>query len=421
MIDRRSSNPAGRRPLLRPALAVAAATALASLPIVAGAATPAGAQDGLRFALSPVHAAPGQNFQVASIDACPPPDGIDSPMVNLTVHRPPHAGITSSEQASFPVLPDGTWSGTIHGVDFAGAVEVDAVCTDESPVGTVYATYVPDVATVGAGARATCSWDATGGLDREATPICACRRRRPPAGCPSPSAALNPATGAGAWLASADGGVTTAGNAPFLGSAAALRSPRPSSAIAATPAAVATGWRRRAARCSPSATPCFSAPPPLPPERADRRHGGDRRRCRATGWWRRMAGSSPLVTRPFSGLPAGCRSTGRWSGWRRRRRDRVLVGGFGRWRVHLRRCPLRRLDRAVTPEHRSSAMAATPTGHGYWLVAPTGACSPSATPRSSGPTRRAVAPTIPAFARRAAGGGVRCHPHPVLIPTGRPC
>ena len=79
----------------------------------------------------------------------------------------------------------------------------------------------------------------------------------------------------GYWLVASDGGVFSFGDAGFHGSTGEHHgSTNPSSAWRPPPTAAATGWWPRTAGCSPSATPCFyGSTGAIQAQQTRRRHG----------------------------------------------------------------------------------------------------------------------------------------------------
>ncbi len=210
--------------------------------------------------------------------------------------------------------------------------------------------------------------------------------------------ALSPSTGrswawrrtpdsGGYWLVAVDGGVFSFGDAHFHGSTGAIALNKPIVGMAATPDGqrlLAGGSRRRAS--SPSATPTSTGRPAPRPQPTRRGHGRHPGRAAATGWWPPTAGSSPSATPTSTGRPA------------RSRLNQPIVGmaatpdGHGYWLVaadgghlRLRRRPLLRVDR-LDPRSTSRWWAwplpRTGTATGWWH--PTAASSPSVTPSFEG-------------------------------------
>ena len=181
--------------------------------------------------------------------------------------------------------------------------------------------------------------------------------------------------GGGYWLVASDGGVFTFGDAGFYGSTGAIHLNRPIVGMAATPdgggywlvasdGGIFTFGDARVLRLDRRASPSTgrsSAWPP-PPTAA------------ATGWWPPTAASSPSATPASTARPARIRlnQPGRRHG-RHPRRRRLLAGGLRRRHLHLRRRPASSARPAPSGSTgRSSGMAATPDGGGYWLVASDG-------------------------------------------------
>ncbi len=159
---------------------------------------------------------------------------------------------------------------------------------------------------------------------------------------------------------------------PFFGSTGAIRLNKPIVGMASTPSGGATGWWRRTAASSRSATPGSSGRRGPEAEQADRGDGGD---AVGRGYW--------LVA-----SDGGIFSFG----------DARFFGSTG----------------ALTLAQPIVGMAATPPARatGWWR--PTAACSPSATPPSTGP-----APERPDPGRGPAVGRPWC-PARRAGATGRP-
>ena len=99
--------------------------------------------------------------------------------------------------------------------------------------------------------------------------------------------------GNGYWLVAADGGVFSFGAAGFHGSTGGLISTSPSWGWPPPPTATATGWSPPTAECSPSATPASTARPAASTSTSPSWGWPPPRTATATGWWPPTAGCSP--------------------------------------------------------------------------------------------------------------------------------
>ena len=124
---------------------------------------------------------------------------------------------------------------------------------------------------------------------------------------------------------------------------------------------------------------------------ADRRHGRHARRGAATGWWPPTAGSSPSATPRSTAHRRHRRCRGPSSAWRRRR------AAAGYWLARPTACVYAYGDAPDLGSVPAATVARTPVrairprrpGRGSGSSTPTAACSPTATPPSSGPACRA--------------------------------
>ena len=207
----------------------------------------------------------------------------------------------------------------------------------------------------------------------------------------------------GYWLAAADGGVFSFGDAGFHGSAGNIRLVKPVVGMAATPddgGYWLVARRRRA--CSPTATPPSTARPGT--SARDKPVVGMAPTPDGGGYWlvasdggvfsygdAAFHGSMGKIQldAPVVGMAAHARR--RW----------LLAGGGGRRGLLLRRRRLPRLDgRAAAGPARDGHGAPRPTAAATGSWPRTAACSPSATPASQG--------RCPGRARE--GRGWRCSP-----------
>ena len=209
-----------------------------------------------------------------------------------------------------------------------GARSVHAATTTSNPAARPSSTAPPTTPRGGTG-----WWPRTGRCSTSA-PRCWDRRGAFPS---SPVVGMTATPDdAGYWLAAADGGVFAYGDARFAGSMGAVHLTRPVVGMAVDRA---TGGYWLVA--SDGGVFAFGAPfegsagaSSSPP-----RWWGWRPRPTAagTGWWRRTAGCSPTATPASPGRWARCTSPGPWwawrpapsarraaTGWRRRRRDLLL-------------------------------------------------------------------------------------------------
>ena len=195
-------------------------------------------------------------------------------------------------------------------------------------------------------------------------------RRSLALGAPVVGLAATP-TGKGYWRVGADGGVLTAGDAHFYGSATGRARTTRSSRSPRRAPVTATGSPTAAARCSPSATPRSTARWPATAEPPDRRHGRDARRQRLLA--RRQRRRHLLVQRDRStARPAACASTSRSSAWPRHRP--ATATGSSRATAASSRSTHRSTARPArsTSTSRSSAWPPRPSGGGYTMVAADG-------------------------------------------------
>ena len=178
--------------------------------------------------------------------------------------------------------------------------------------------------------------------------------------------------GGGYWLVARDGGVFNYGDAGFFGSAGSLplNAPVVGHGRHSRRRGLLAGGRRRRhlqlrRRRASSARPgpALNAP--------GRRHGRRRPTAAATGWWPATAASSATATPSFVGSAGVARaSTRRSTGMA------ATADGGGYWfvasrrrRLHLRRRPLLRLPgRDARCPARWWAWRPTPGGGGYWLA-----------------------------------------------------
>ena len=131
------------------------------------------------------------------------------------------------------------------------------------------------------------------------------------------------------------------------------------------------GVRRRGVQLREPALLRLDRQPPA--HQARGRHGRHPRRRRATGWWRRTAASSPSATPPSTARPGTSRSPSRWWAWP----SPPTAAGTGWWPPTAGSSPTatppstaRRATSASTKP--VVGMAVTPDGGGYWLVASDG-------------------------------------------------
>jgi hypothetical protein len=203
-----------------------AAAALVAVPAVHAA----GAADGT-ISVTPALTRPGP-VTVTPVTPCTPPPAAAGPQASVGVVG---AGSPAPPAVVVPVAASGTWSATVNFAS-TGHRTISVFCLSSPQAEGAYFAYAPaDVAVVTssvgyfvAGSFVT-NADAFGDASGVALPSALPQSIAPVVGV----AAYEP-TGLGYWTVAANGGVFTLGDAPFKGSAGALRLASPIVGMAAT-------------------------------------------------------------------------------------------------------------------------------------------------------------------------------------------
>jgi hypothetical protein len=215
-------------------VAVLAATAMVGWPFHGVAASAAAPASSLAMSVQPTIATSGTTIQVRSQDPCPPPAGQSATVEVDDGLFQGGAQVAVTRAGTFAVGQDGSWSGSFK-TQGTGEHSIMAQCIAGGAT-QAYATYAP--AEIAVATTSVGYWLATTSApfaDPYGDALSWATQLQPPQPSrPIVAMAGNPATGLGYWLLGSDGGVFSAGDAGFYGSAAGLHLAAPAVGILPT-------------------------------------------------------------------------------------------------------------------------------------------------------------------------------------------